>query len=53
VNSSRLQKIFWISLILKLALAAVIPLTNDEAYYWVWAQHMQWSFYDHPPFVAW
>jgi 4-amino-4-deoxy-L-arabinose transferase-like glycosyltransferase len=53
VTSSRLQKIFWISLIVKLALAAVIPLTNDEAYYWVWSQHMQLSFFDHPPFVAW
>jgi 4-amino-4-deoxy-L-arabinose transferase-like glycosyltransferase len=53
VNSSRLQEIFWLSLIVKLALAAVIPLTNDEAYYWVWSQHMQLSFYDHPPFVAW
>lgn len=53
MNSSRLQKIFWIALVVKLVLAAVIPLTNDEAYYWVWSQHMQWSFYDHPPFVAW
>lgn len=51
--SSRLYKIFAISLIVKLALAALIPLTNDEAYYWVWSQHMQWSFYDHPPVVAW
>lgn len=50
---ARLQKIFWFSLLIKLVLAAVIPLTNDEAYYWVWSQHMQLSFYDHPPFVAW
>lgn len=28
-------------------------MTNDESYYWVWAKHMQLSFYDHPPFVAW
>lgn len=53
MTSSRLQRIFWLSLIVKLALAAIIPLTNDEAYYWVWSHHMQWSFYDHPPFVAW
>lgn len=50
---SRLQKVFWISLVVKLLLAALVPLTNDEAYYWVWSQHMQLSFYDHPPFVAW
>jgi 4-amino-4-deoxy-L-arabinose transferase-like glycosyltransferase len=46
-------KIFWIALVLKLILAAALPLTNDEAYYWVWAQNMQLSYYDHPPFVAW
>ena len=53
MTSSRLQKIFWLSLVVKLALSALLPLTNDEAYYWVWSQHMQWSFFDHPPFVAW
>lgn len=50
---SRLQKLFWISLIVKIVIAGLIPLTSDEAYYWVWSQHMQLSFYDHPPFVAW
>ena len=53
MTSSRLQRIFWLSLVVKLVLATLIPLTNDEAYYWVWSQHMQWSYYDHPPFVAW
>jgi len=50
---SGLQKIFWSSLLIKLAVAAFLPLTNDEAYYWVWSQHMQLSYYDHPPIVAW
>jgi len=50
---TQIKKIFWISLVLKLALAAALPLTNDEAYYWVWSQRMQLSFFDHPPFVAW
>lgn len=50
---TKLQKVFWISLFVKLAVSVVIPLTNDEAYYWVWSQNMQLSFYDHPPFVAW
>ena len=30
--------------------AELIP---DEAYYWNYAQHMDLSFYDHPPMVAW
>ncbi len=50
---SKLQKTFWLALLLKLVLAALLPLTNDEAYYWVWSQHMQLSFFDHPPMVAW
>ncbi|NEQ53920.1 MAG: 4-amino-4-deoxy-L-arabinose transferase, partial [Leptolyngbya sp. SIO3F4] len=25
----------------------------DEAYYWLWGQHLDWSYYDHPPFHAW
>jgi len=35
-----------------------IPLFHDEAYYWVWSQHiepfhnLELSFYDHPPAVA-
>lgn len=29
-----------------------IPPTEDELYYWTWAQHLQKSYYDHPPMVA-
>jgi 4-amino-4-deoxy-L-arabinose transferase-like glycosyltransferase len=50
---NQIKKIFWISLAVKIILAALLPLTNDEAYYWVWSQHPQLSYYDHPPFVAW
>lgn len=50
---STLAKIFWLALVVKLGLAAALPLTNDESYYWVWSQHLQLSYYDHPPFVAW
>jgi len=45
--------IWWISLIIKLALAAWLPLSSDEAYYWVWGQHPQLSYFDHPPMVGW
>lgn len=47
-------------LIIALALTAVrllagafIPLTEDEAYYRLWAQHLQAGYYDHPPMIAW
>lgn len=38
--------------LLRLALAATLPLTPDEAYYFLWAQHLQPGYYDHPPMVA-
>ena len=25
----------------------------DEAYYWLWGQQFDWSYYDHPPLLAW
>lgn len=40
-------------LLLKLGLVSLVPLTSDENYYWVWAQNLCLSYFDHPPFVAW
>lgn len=37
----------------RLALAAAVPLTTDEAYYAQWARHLQPGYLDHPPAVAW
>lgn len=51
--SSAFLKIWWISLFIKLFLSASFPLSFDEAYYWIWSHHMQLSYFDHPPFVAW
>jgi len=31
---------------------ASIQLIPDEAYYWNWSKHLDWSYFDHPPFVA-
>ena len=33
--------------------AAWTPLTFDEAYYWMWGQHLSWSYFDHPPLDGW
>jgi 4-amino-4-deoxy-L-arabinose transferase-like glycosyltransferase len=38
--------------VLRLSLAATLPLAPDEAYYWLWSQHLQPGYYDHPPMVA-
>ena len=38
---------------LRLWAAATIPLTEDEAYYRLWSQHLHLGYYDHPPMIAW
>jgi 4-amino-4-deoxy-L-arabinose transferase-like glycosyltransferase len=38
---------------LRLAAGALLPLTSDEAYYWLWSRHLAAGYYDHPPAVAW
>jgi 4-amino-4-deoxy-L-arabinose transferase-like glycosyltransferase len=37
----------------RLVVAALIPLTEDEAYYRLWAMRPQLGYYDHPPMIAW
>ncbi|MCQ9154815.1 ArnT family glycosyltransferase [Acidomonas methanolica] len=37
---------------LRLVMAAVLPLTPDEAYYWTWSHHLQGGYLDHPGMVA-
>ncbi|MCC6783862.1 MAG: glycosyltransferase family 39 protein [Planctomycetes bacterium] len=34
-------------------LALVVPIFAQEAYYWTYAQHLDLSYFDHPPMVAW
>ena len=30
-----------------------LPLGNGEAYYYSWSRFLDWSYYDHPPLIAW
>jgi 4-amino-4-deoxy-L-arabinose transferase-like glycosyltransferase len=50
------RSVVFIALVLtavRLLAAYAIPLTEDEAYYRLWAQHLQPGYYDHPPMIAW
>ncbi|MFI5238505.1 MAG: ArnT family glycosyltransferase [Gemmatimonadales bacterium] len=38
--------------IIRLVLAAVIPLFPDETYYWEWSRHLAAGYFDHPPAAA-
>lgn len=36
----------------RLVIAALMPVTQDEAYYFDWARSLAWGYFDHPPGVA-
>lgn len=38
--------------LLKCFFAFWLELGNDEAYYWLYSQYLQWNYFDHPPMVA-
>ncbi|WP_316824121.1 glycosyltransferase family 39 protein [Pedobacter miscanthi] len=39
--------------LLRIIVASSLALGNDEVYYWTYALHIEWNYFDHPPFVAW
>lgn len=53
-NSTRLfYAALLITLVVKLALAAIIPVTADEAYYIGWGNRLALGYYEHPPMIGW
>jgi len=38
--------------LLRFATGIFLPLSFDEAYYWLWSKHLAASYYDHPPAIA-
>ena len=38
--------------IIGLVQACFTQLMDDEAYYWVYSQHLAWGYFDHPPMIA-
>src|SRR6478609_5857587 len=40
------------SLCIRLLIAYTTELGNDEVYYYTYALHLQWNYFDHPPGVA-
>ena len=39
-------------ILVRAAVAGLLPLTADEAYYWLWSRHLDWGYLDHPPAIA-
>ena len=50
----RIVQVIAVSLVLfKFAQLAFAGVFMDEAYYWMWGQHLALSYFDHPPLNAW
>ena len=51
------DKRFWILnlsfFLFRAVIAATLPLSPDEAYYWLWSANIAPAYFDHPPMVAW
>ncbi|MDQ6757545.1 MAG: glycosyltransferase family 39 protein [Bacteroidota bacterium] len=41
-----------ITTVVRLLIANVLELGNDEVYYWTYPLHLQLSYFDHPPLIA-
>ena len=48
-----LQIVVALLLALRLYYHLTADLFGDEAYYYLWSQHLSWSYFDHPPLHAW
>ena len=40
------------STVLRCVIALSLEFGNDEVYYWTYALHLEWNYFDHPPMVA-
>ena len=51
----RAASIAWVvgATIVRFRTIADLPLGNGEAYYATWSRFLDWSYYDHPPLLAW
>ncbi len=39
--------------IVRIVVASTVELGNDEVYYRIYADPLQWNYFDHPPMVGW
>jgi len=46
-------RVFIVTLLIKMWLAAAFPMTGDEAFFYQWGVYPDWGYSDHPPMVGW
>lgn len=53
---SRIPSVVLVGLVglaaLRVAIAAALPLGDDETFYWEWSRHLAAAYVDHPPAIA-
>lgn len=49
---NKIRSLIIIATIIRCIIAITIDLGNDEVYYVIYARHLQWNYFDHPPMVA-
>lgn len=52
VTTSNLFLAISILTLLRFVLAASLPLSFDESYYWLWSKHLALGYYEHPALIA-
>jgi 4-amino-4-deoxy-L-arabinose transferase-like glycosyltransferase len=52
MNRSNALIIVGVLLAWRIVMAAILPLSADEAYYLLWSHHLQAGYFDHPPAIA-
>ena len=53
MNRKNIIILFCIVLVIRIIIAFILWPGADEAYYYVYSIHPDWSYFDHPPMVAW
>ncbi len=52
-HTSFITYLLVIHILLRAFLISIATLGNDEVYYSLYAHHLAWSYFDHPPMVGW
>ena len=51
--TGRIWLVILVLLTARALVAGLLPLSADEAYYWLWSRHLDVGYLDHPPAIAW
>jgi 4-amino-4-deoxy-L-arabinose transferase-like glycosyltransferase len=50
--TKNLRITLFIIFIFQILVSTGFELAHDEAYYWIYSHHLDWGYFDHPPFVG-